>query len=1115
MKTNQKAAGRSLGLTAVLLIAVTALLAVLFAAAVYAEPDKAEESPSAVISSPSANILSAKADFILDDFESRSAAWQTDTGTAPEYVSLLDGYPYTAYEGDSCVKLTPEVSGEWKYISYDFADGIDLSAYSGLSFVIYCRKTASDAAYETQIELTSGEKSYKAAVEVPAGTYYAAVFDVSGFDGTENVDSLTVSVRCTADDISNAECQLDFISFSSSDLTKCLRYLSDDFYLYGGSIAEQDDCLKLSVNATVPFFELYSIDRAEFGDANGITLKLINRTASDEITMSYTTLGDVAFIEERSHTEPLKAGEDVQYITFPIDPAGIEQIRFSFSGRISGELEIISILPAYTYSGTGESGLGEITGCTVSDDLSTLTVTGVLSEYVNSLAASYKLQLYAVPYTTDVSEIAAGTLVSVAQTQIGSEFSFSIPLESDTDPVEWLYKKFAVGISSNNRVLVIDSDNFITNPEVFGTARSPETSSLSSSSDRFLRGAVSPESGLSDISAAAEEIKLEQLFAAPDSTSVFQRSIVLPSGETLKISFSEDYVSLLDALMQNYADEKVEVTLALTLRKSGNTALDRILIHPEALQYNADGLYAFNTESDAGLAYLRAAGEFLAGRYGIGSTDSENFCGCVANISFGCEINEHSTSEGSGYFMGEQTVYSFSASYMTAFRTLYCAVRSTGDCKVFIPFGHTYDSELSADAKYGFDIRPLFELFSDHLEHDGTIAANIAVNPYPNETANEGSENTFLTPEPSCIEKLFSTLSAAAEREGNSEKRSLMLLELHGSEASNKTEIFVNTVDYIRTCLLLSEKQFYSSHLYTIEAYIIDHTVDSSVFSLLDTQNGLETCNAYLAEYLEYSPSDEYYFETVADICLEYGLDSKYLATRGVYSAAISTDAPSAAGTITLWDFTDEDSTLDWKTGENCTAITSGLDMFSRTGLAKIQLELPDGGSGGASFCLSPAYNLSMLSQLKIALQIQLEADLIPELSVTLYSGNSRITYSAAVSPNEWLELSLDLSRFAPEKDKLAGGLDSIDKLTISLSCPEEAENPIILIDSISGSSDSLSDSELLAAFNVALPPASSEQPENEINIQLVIILVVVIFLAATLWIITIVTRLKYIDKSE
>jgi len=1117
-------------------LVLSLILPLLFALPVYSEPDTENTKTFAAIKSPDVNILTAKAGYILDNFETRSAEWTSDSGDSPEYASVLSDYPFTAYEGDYFVKLTPEEAGEQKYLKYSFQTPADLSAYTKFSFVLYC-PPVDGVEYEAKIELRSGTHIYSDSSAVPSGDYYAVIFDISSFDHRENTDSITVSVCPNADPDEvilpeNTDIQLDLISFYSEDIVKSISYLSDDYYLYGGTISYKNDNIILDINATGPFFELYSLDGKEFGDCNALTLKLINRTASQSVTMSYTSSGDTAFTEERSHTETIGQGENVQYVTFPIDPTNIEQIRFSFSGKINGKIELVSITPSYICAESSNSQLGKITSCLISDDLTTLTVSGTLSEYTVGFSSSYKLQLYAVPINTDDSVISSGSIDELAQIPITSEFSFEIPLEGDTNPANYLYLKFAIGINSNNRVLIIDSGKFVTNPEVFSSATESDT-------DLFSRGLVSPDTMLSDISAAAEEIRLDKLLDNSTSSSAKYYSLIkLSSGSSLRINFSEEYINSLDLLMAEYAAENIDVTLSLTLRKSENSALNRILIHPSALQYDTDACLAYNTQTEEGLAYLRAAAEFLAQRYGVSPTSAATGeeedsaqafrTECVKNIIFGSEINERiRPGSQSGYFMGEQNIYDFSADYADAFRTVYNAVRSKSGCNVFIPFGYTYDSGLSAGAKFGFDIRPLAELISSQLERGGDIEWNAAVN--MRNVTDENDRNTIVNTEN--IETILAEFSALVSDTDNImpsafRYRSLLILESYRNSTAEKdeSELFLDTANYIYNCLFLSQDIFYGSYLFALDSYITDRTVDENVMRYIDSQNCAEVCNEYFEKNNDYIQNGLFPFASLEAMCDESGFASGRIISRGVYSSTLLTGYPdSAVGSILLWDFTSDDNTLGWLGEENCESISSGLEMFSRPGIMKASLSIPAGEYGAVTKRFDSAYDLSKLSHLRFSLQLQLNQEITPTLWIVLYSGNSRISYSGTLPANEWTDFYIDLSEFRTTESNLPGSIQEIEKIKLVLIIPDEnnaantglySYEPVILIDEISGISANFTDEELQYAFNTFIPDEPITADDGP-DIRIVLTLVAVIFLAATVWIVTIVSRLKYVDKND
>ena len=170
--------------------------------------------------------------------------------------------------------------------------------------------------------------------------------------------------------------------------------------------------------------------------------------------------------------------------------------------------------------------------------------------------------------------------------------------------------------------------------------------------------------------------------------------------------FRRGYIEGLDATVKTLSDFGATVSLILLNYEGADTNLNMILMHPGYDKSCPNHLSAFNTSTPEGLAYFKAAMEFLAARY---SAKGYPY-GRVVNYIVGNEVNSH------WYWanMGHVSMEKFADDYLLTVRACHTAVRKfSSSARVFISLEHHWNIRYAGcNETQGFAGRPFVNYFN-------------------------------------------------------------------------------------------------------------------------------------------------------------------------------------------------------------------------------------------------------------------------------------------------------------------------------------------------------------------------------------------------------------------
>ncbi|HPT84380.1 MAG TPA: DUF5722 domain-containing protein [Bacillota bacterium] len=1068
-----------------LIMSLAAVLAIVLS--IPGQNVEARDGDVRIIPNVDPGLLAANLTNIIDGFQS-AEVWQPGDGTtAVAAVEQLDVLPYSPLEGARCLRVTAPAGAAVATVVRNFGYPLSLMEAKWLVFGV-CLPDEPGRNFIARVTVTWVDGSSYSEVTSVQGEMWNAVLcklngDLTDTGGAAMVTSIELSL--IAADTLGFTAYFDMLGYSSQDgFYTAMCCLTDKWYAEGGRLEMPGDgTLLLYAEDTDPFIETQALRYNYFAGADALRVRLSNGAGCKSVTYYYTTYENPEFSAERSRTVEIQAASAPQTVYLPITSDYVGQIRVVFDGELRGDIKIHSIMPVSTYV-SRDAGLATITSCKVTSS-ETVRVEGTLSEAGLKRLRGTSLELYELQCWQSADAATLATLEPVETVSATQSFAFEFPLYRQ-DGSSRLNSKFAlVGVRDGEPIL-LDGYKYITNPENLSKV------STEPSRPALIRGA-SPSVGEPYGGSAQTVIEV----SLPDLMSLTGKGISFVSDGVVYAAES-DYVESLDFMVRSATERGASVYLRLTTRYTGSVAAGRVFTYP-GTSHTAT-YAAFNTATVSGVGYLRAACEFLAGRYSAG--DYSN--GRVHGYIIGCSVETAYRY----YNLGSASLSEFTVAYGNALRIAYNAIRSVAGAgpELYAAFGPRWDIDLSAGARYVYDSRSLIDSLDAMFAEEGDIGWHPAFDPYPDEDGYLAFADKSACADYSAdritlanIELLCSYFMRQQLHYAGA-PRSILLCERPAHIARAYRDAALATADYIYAVYKLS-----SPSCALVSGFIISHAqiIDPLVFEYIDTQDSAKVAEPYkavlgISEWRELIPA----------------FDEAQAIKRVVAKLQFADTAPGEmAGKYALFSF--EDGTAGWEGTLDCESISGGNSFDGREGLLRVKLSA-GAQFGGVYADFGYKLDLSIAPVIGFELMVAALPDGVSgaELTLLLTDGANVARAVGLVYPGKWNEVWADFSGFA--------GLRAATRLVISLRGVSFTESgglvyadigePVLMINGINAYSSRYGDAELVKMFDTARNAAMMPDGRR-INMQLVWLASGVIIVAASLWAVYILARLRRRDE--
>jgi hypothetical protein len=255
-----------------------------------------------------------------------------------------------------------------------------------------------------------------------------------------------------------------------------------------------------------------------------------------------------------------------------------------------------------------------------------------------------------------------------------------------------------------------NSQNRTPNPDSFPVAASKKGLQVQMIDDALALG----------IKHAALNVNLSRLIATTNGAETITWMV-----ERMPCFLQPGALRGLDEQVKRLSDAGIVVSLILLIYEPSDSAVKRIILHPNYSSECPNHLGAFNTVTPEGVRNLRACFEFLAERY----TRPGYPYGRAANFIVGNEVNSHWF----WYNMGRAPMEKVADDYLKAVRLCHGAVRRfSSSARIYISLEHHWNIRYpGGDPQQAFAGRPFLDYFARRAREGGDFDWHVAFHPYP------------------------------------------------------------------------------------------------------------------------------------------------------------------------------------------------------------------------------------------------------------------------------------------------------------------------------------------------------------------------------------------------
>jgi hypothetical protein len=320
-----------------------------------------------------------------------------------------------------------------------------------------------------------------------------------------------------------------------------------------------------------------------------------------------------------------------------------------------------------------------------------------------------ELQSHQAAHPTDFSTAMSGVIAR-------PQFTATIPrFEGQRDR---LFSSFlALRENVGGDTTPVGTNRFVENTTGFSTFNAPFPTAASK---KGLQVQMVDDALALGIKHAALNVNFSQMIDLARRTNSLPWDI---DGQT--VWFQRGYIDSLDRQIRPLTDAGVIVSLILLAYQSGNSNLNRILLHPAYDKSAPNRLGAFNTVTAEGVLHFRACVEFLAHRFG----DPMTYHARVANFILGNEVNSH-------WFwanMGRVSMETFAEDYLRTARIANTALRkASSSARLYLSLEHHWNIRYpGGDVGQAFPGRAFLDYFNRRAKEQGDFDWHLAFHPYP------------------------------------------------------------------------------------------------------------------------------------------------------------------------------------------------------------------------------------------------------------------------------------------------------------------------------------------------------------------------------------------------
>ncbi len=853
-----------------------------------------------------------------------------------------------------------------------FTEPLDLSEYLEISFDIYAPVLAadSDAVFFARLTLVSENGDTTEHLEIIEGGRWNHVEAYIGsWEARARISEaeIAVAVDTSLTGSSAEHFYVDDICVSDPvdrDMTQ--RFLFDSYRVEGGSaildadkskismVSEADGILTLEAEVFAPKTD-YSL--------NCLRLRFANNTASDTLTLHYSTTDSQVTTEDKIVTVPIKPYSGVcDYLVFVGDAAQLQSIKLIFNSAI-GEVELVSINAISAYEPIEYTTCGRLNSCTVSEDLTTVTFSGEVNRETaidnrNGHIAIFAHEAKDLPTAEELSQ-----LTPLVETQMTTRFELMWRVPSDgTYGVDTRF--IAVSVAEDGEYSLICAPFYIQNAD----SMARRGASLVPDAKAFASNDIS---AVSEVGASLTllELDTQRLFVEKSKATayIYRGKAYYFDGEYLKSIASKADVLGADG---------VQVLLRIYGWKATDTKrLNEFYANDTYVDYSKVNRYSDGSD------YIAAIGAYIAENFVLDKK--------IVGVVYGDSEN---------IFAGQNSLSEMVDHTADCLRTLYFELaRVNPDAKLYVSLTDLYRAEEHFDG--------------------GEVALDIYLPALIEHTAKYGQFPWELS-----LEKVYRVADSSRELVSVDTAGAVRWL-LENSGASDKHIIFVDhtyfafaskKIDNVKNYVLGTYGALFCDY---VDAYIA--ATGARAGEIVDSVKYIFTDKAYTIENIVKMEID---IDDFAEVISKF--DAAQVPKIRLVSSEAGFDAPkNTLGSFSYYRF-DSISSIG---GLSPSYYSGELRVTNDNGnVLSANLDASQWGDTSNAFLLGIGHNfditedLSLTPILAITLKINASShELAPKagIKVVLKGEGERFEAAADVPVCEWTTIYIDTSGFKGLKD--------------------------------------------------------------------------------------------------
>ena len=345
---------------------------------------------------------------LLDGFE------ENETDRAPDEGTVADITVASPFEGENCLMIAGNGSAG---VTFEMTKKRNTANTRSAVICAYV-EPVDGAEFEIEMCVRGSKKSFTGRSKLEAGVWCAAYLPIPG----DAINLTDIHITVSSGENVRVKCSLDWLHTALVDgMPDRLPFFASEYEPSKGELSLEDGVMRFKPTGTSARLESSYCGYMTGGVYNCISVRLVNESDADELTLRLKLDGQRSYQEENAHTLKLTKGE--QICNFPIggfrSGTVVEQLRFDLPRNTDGVITLKSVgFSVYRFPVDYK---GTVTATAEGD---VIVISGNMPDYPSS---AKNVRLYRLPVGADEEQPGAVDSEPYAEAGVSGSFRFEIP----------------------------------------------------------------------------------------------------------------------------------------------------------------------------------------------------------------------------------------------------------------------------------------------------------------------------------------------------------------------------------------------------------------------------------------------------------------------------------------------------------------------------------------------------------------------------------------------------------------------------------------------------------------------------------------------------------------